>query len=311
MLLLRHLGRIGRRFPAPVLSLGNFDGVHRGHREILRRNLARARARGGTAVALTFYPHPISVLAPERAPQLLTGWRTRVERLAETGVDAIVMQRFTRAFSQIGARDFVRRFLVDGLGVRAVVVGHRVSFGRNREGDAETLQQLGAEFGFGVEIVGPVEIDGIAVSSSAVRAAVEHGDLVAAQRLLGRPHTVGGRVIGGKRRGKALGFPTANLRIGKLLLPPDGVYAVHAHVGNNPHPAVANIGFNPTFGNRERGLEVHIFDFDADLYGRRIEVSFVQRMRGEARFSSRDALAAQIARDVAEARRLLGSPSRE
>jgi riboflavin kinase/FMN adenylyltransferase len=307
MLLLRHLERVGRRFSAPVLTLGNFDGVHLGHQEILRRNVARARAEGGTAVALTFYPHPVSVLAPQRAPQLLTGWRSRVERLAAMGVDAIIMQRFTTSFSHISARDFVRRFLVDGLGVRAVVVGHRVSFGRNREGDADMLRHLGGEYGFAVEVVGPVEVDGIAVSSSAVRAAITGGDLERAATLLGQPHSVSAHVVPGKRRGKALGFPTANLRVGKLLLPPDGVYAVHAHMRGNPHSGVANLGFNPTFGNRERSLEVHLFDFDGDLYGERLEMTFVGRLRGEVRFASKEDLAEQIARDVAEARRLLRS----
>jgi riboflavin kinase/FMN adenylyltransferase len=311
MLLLRHLERVGRRFTAPVLTLGNFDGVHRGHQEILRRNVAVARAEGGTALALTFYPHPVSVLAPQRAPQLLTGWRSRVERLAAMGVDAIIMQRFTHAFSQISARDFVRRFLVDGLGVRAVVVGHRVSFGRNREGDADLLRRLGGEFGFAAEVVGPVQVDGIAVSSSAVRAAITGGDLDRAALLLGQPHSVSARVVPGKRRGKALGFPTANLRTGKLILPPDGVYAVRAHVRGNPHDGVANLGFNPTFGNRERSLEVHLFDFGRDLYGERLEVNFVGRLRGEVRFASKDALAEQIARDVAEARRLLRSSTKK
>ncbi len=311
MLLLRHLERIGRRFTAPVLTLGNFDGVHRGHQEILRRNVARARAESGTAVALTFYPHPVAVLAPQRAPQLLTSWRSRVERLAAMGIDAIIMQRFTTAFSHISARDFVSRFLVDGLGVRAVVVGHRVSFGRNREGDAELLRAFGGEFGFAVEVVGPVEVDGMAVSSSAVRAAITRGDLERAAALLGQPHSVSARVVPGKRRGKALGFPTANLRIGKMLLPPDGVYAVRTHVRGHVHGGVANLGFNPTFGNRERSLEVHLFDFNADLYGQRLEVIFVGRLRGEVRFASKDALAEQIARDVAEAGRLLRSSMKQ
>lgn len=308
MLLLRHLGRVGRRFAAPVLTLGNFDGVHCGHQEILRRLVAKAREVGGDAVALTFHPHPAAVLAPSRAPRLITDWRTRIERIAAMGVDAIIVQHFTRSFSEISAEDFVRRFLVSGLGVRAVVVGHRVSFGHNREGGADTLRRLGAACGFGVEVIGPVEVNGILVSSSAVRQAIGEGDFERARALLGRPPSVSGRVIHGHHRGKGLGFPTANLRISGLMLPPDGVYAVRVRLGATQHQSVANLGFNPTFQQHERGLEVHIFDFDADLYGQRLEVCFVQRLRGEVKFPNAHALALQIARDVAVARQVLADP---
>ena len=308
MLLLRHLERIGRRLHAPVVTLGNFDGVHRGHQEILRRLVARARDSGADAVALTFHPHPTAVLAPDRAPRLITDWRTRMERLAATGVDVIIVQRFTRAFSEIGAEDFVRRFLVSALGVQAVVVGHRVSFGHNRAGGTETLRRLGAACGFSVEVVGPVEADGILVSSSAVRTAIAAGDFRRARTLLGHPVAVAGRVIHGHHRGRQLGFPTANLRLSaSLMLPPDGVYAVRVRFGGPARDAVANLGFNPTFQDRERGLEAHIFDLDEDLYGRRIEVQFVERLRGEIKFPSVEALAQQIARDAAAARRVLSA----
>ena len=305
MLLLRHLERVGRRFTTPVVTLGSFDGVHRGHQEILRRLVATARDAGGDAVALTFHPHPTAVLAPARAPQLITDWRARIDRIAAIGVDAIIVQRFTRAFSEITAEDFVRRFLVDGLAVHTVVVGHRVSFGHNRVGGAETLRQLGARYGFGVEVIGPVKVDGVLVSSSAVRRAIASGDLTLARALLGRTPSVCARVIYGRHRGKTLGFPTANLRISGLVLPPDGVYAVRALVEGVVRPGVANLGFNPTFGEHERGLEVHVFDFDANLYGQRLEVSFARRLRGEVKFSNAQALAEQIASDVAVARQAL------
>jgi riboflavin kinase/FMN adenylyltransferase len=314
MLLLRHLQRVGRRFSNPVLTLGNFDGVHLGHQEILRRVVEVARQRAGDAIVLTFYPHPIAVLAPERAPRLLTDRRTRIERIAASGVDAIVMERFTREFSLVGAEEFVRRYLVDELGVRAVVVGHRVSFGRGRQGDADTLRRLGAECGFDVEVVGPIEVDGVSVSSSAVRDAIVAGELSRAAKLLGRPPGVAGRVVSGMKRGKSLGFPTANLRVGHAVLPPDGVYAVRARISaaaGQQRCGVANLGFNPTFGDTQRGLEVHLFDFDGDLYGRRLEVDFVHRLRGEVRFPNAHALAEQIARDVAEARHVLGLPVRQ
>jgi riboflavin kinase/FMN adenylyltransferase len=305
MLLLRHLGRAGGRLTAPVLTLGNFDGVHRGHQEIFRRLVATARAGGGSAIVLTFEPHPAMVLTPSRAPRLLTDLRARIERIAAQGVDAIIVQRFTRSFAALTPDDFVRRWLVARLGVRAMVVGHRVSFGHDRAGNAETLRELGAQSGFGVEVVGPVEIDGILVSSSAVRHAVTAGELERARALLGRPASVSGRVVHGHHRGKPLGFPTANLRIGRLVLPPDGVYAVWVRARGAQHPGVANLGFNPTFEQHERSLEAHLFDFDADLYGERLEVGFVQRLRGETKFPNPGALAQQIARDVAAARQVL------
>ena len=170
MLVLRHLELTGRRFPTPIVTLGNFDGVHRGHQEILQRLVTRARAAQGTAVVLTFHPHPAAVLAPGRSPHLITDWRARVERIAETGVDVIIVQRFTPAFATVTAEDFVRRFLVARLGAHMIVVGHRVSFGHNRRGNAEVLQRLGAESGLAVEVVGAVEVEGMLVSSSARKA---------------------------------------------------------------------------------------------------------------------------------------------
>jgi len=305
MLLLRHLTRGGRRISALVLTLGNFDGVHRGHQQILRRLVEVARSINGEAIVLTFHPHPATVLAPEHVPKLITDWRARVELIAAFGVDAIIMQHFTPTFSAITAEDFVRRLLVEGLGVRAVVVGHRVSFGHNRAGHATTLRQLGAKYGFAVEVIGPVEAGGHLVSSSAVRRAISHGELERAKLLLGRTPSVAGRVAHGHHRGKGLGFPTANLRIGRLVLPPDGVYAVRVRVHDEWWPGVTNLGFNPTFHQHERSLEAHIFDFDGDLYGQRVEIAFVQRLRGEEKFPTPQALAQQIARDVEAARQAL------
>ncbi len=305
MLLLRNLERVGRRFPVPVLTLGNFDGVHLGHQAILRRLVTTARTLGGSAVVLTFQPHPAAVLAPTHAPRLITDWRTRVDLIAAMGVDATIVQHFTRAFSQISAEEFVRRFLVAGLGVRAVVVGHRVSFGHARGGSAETLRDLGTQWGFDVEVIGPVEVNGVLASSSAVRRAIGAGDFAGAHALLGRIPSVVGRVIHGHHRGHMIGFPTANLRIAGLSLPPDGVYAVRALVSGVPREGVANLGFNPTFQEHERSLEVHVFDLNEDLYGSRIEVRFARRLRGEVKFPNVQALAEQIARDAAAARQAL------
>src|SRR5579862_9778598 len=310
MLILRHLEHIRRRLPAPVLTLGNFDGVHRGHQESVRRLVARGQTVNGTAVVLTFSPHPTAVLAPEHAPRLLTDWRGRVDRIAAAGADVVLFERFTRAFSEIGATDFVRRLLVERLGVHTVVVGHRVSFGHHREGTAESLQRFGTQFGFHVEIVGPVEVDGVVASSSAVRAAVRGGDLAAARAYLGRAPSVAGRVRHGQHRGKGLGFPTANLHVDTMVLPPDGVYAVRVNVDGYRHPGFANLGFNPTFTEHAHRLEAHLFDFEGDLYGRRIEVEFIKRLRGEIQFASVQALVEQIGRDAAAAHQALADGDR-
>jgi riboflavin kinase/FMN adenylyltransferase len=308
MRVIRHLPRLRPRLERVVLTLGNFDGVHRGHQAILRRAVAEARARGGRAVALTFHPHPVAILAPARAPALIQSLRDRLATLAELGVDVAVVQRFTRGFAALEPEDFVTRFLVPSLAIAHVVVGYNVTFGHGRSGTAETLRQLGARHGFGVEAVGPVAIDGGAVSSSGVRRAVGAGDMARAAALLGRPLRLRGRVIAGERRGRTLGFPTANLHLRpSLLLPPDGVYAVRALVDGVAVPAVLNIGVGPTFGERRRTAEAHLLDWEGDLYGRWLEVAFVARLRPERRFAGPEALREAIARDVADARAALAA----
>ena len=248
MIVLRHLERIARRPKPPVVTLGNFDGVHRGHQEILRRTVVCARAAGCEAVAITFWPHPSQVLAPARGTALIASLRQRVEQMAACGVDVIVAQRFSRRFSMVTAEDFVERLLHRQLGARQVVVGHRVSFGHNRGGNADVLRRLATAVGLQVEVVEPVIVEGHLASSSAVRAALTEGNLDHARRLLGRAHSVTGRVVHGHHRGRTLGFPTANLRLrGDRggMLPPDGVYAVRLRWRERWYPGVANIGFNP------------------------------------------------------------------
>ncbi|HUI28304.1 MAG TPA: bifunctional riboflavin kinase/FAD synthetase [Candidatus Kryptonia bacterium] len=313
MLVLRHLERIARRPLPPVVTLGNFDGVHRGHQEILRRTVAAARAADCEAVAITFWPHPSQVLAPARGTALITSLRQRIEQIAACGIDVIVAQRFSRRFATVTAEDFVKRLIHQRLGAQRVVVGHRVSFGHNRGGNAEVLRHLAGEVGLKVEVVEPVKVEDHLVSSSAVRAALRSGDLDHVRRLLGRAHSIAGRVIHGHHRGRTIGFPTANLRLrGDRggMLPPDGVYAVRLGWRNQWYPAIANIGFNPTFGDEQRSLETHVFDFDGDLYRQRVEVAFVERLRGEVKFGDAPALAAQIQRDVAAARAALAHESK-
>jgi len=306
---LRHIATSPRRFVAPVLTLGNFDGVHRGHQAILRRVAEVARAAGGEAVAVTFNPHPVAVLRPDRAPALITSLRDKIQLMAAAGLDVLVVQHFTPAFAALSAEAFVERFVVERLRATRVVVGHSVSFGHERRGDAALLTELGKRLGFAVEVVGPIRVDEHDVSSSAVRRAIGAGDMRLATTLLGRSHRLGGRVVHGKHRGAAIGFPTANVRVRVGMSPPDGVYVVRVQHGDVWYDAVANIGTNPTFGDTGRTLEAHLFDFSQDLYGARISVAFVERLRGEITFPSVDALVAQIARDAEQARAILAARS--
>lgn len=302
---IRHIRSHPRRFTAPVLTLGNFDGVHCGHQAIFECVVAEARRLGGEAVAMTFEPHPLAILHPERAPAVLTALRDKLALIAATGIDVLVLQHFTRVFARIEAEAFVERFVVGRLHAAKLVVGHRVSFGHGRRGNAAMLGELGARLGFAVEVVGPVRVDAHEVSSSRIRRAVAAGDMRLAATLLGRPHRVGGRVVPGKQRGAALGFPTANIDVAGSMVPPDGVYAVVAETPGGAYPGIANIGRNPTFGENARTLEVHLFDFQGDLYGQRCDVAFIERLRGEIAFPSAEALAAQIRRDAEHVRSVL------
>ncbi|HVN86376.1 MAG TPA: bifunctional riboflavin kinase/FAD synthetase [Candidatus Binatia bacterium] len=308
MHVLRHLERVAPRPTPPVVTLGNFDGVHRGHQEILHRTVTAARAAGCEALAITFWPHPAQVLAPSSGTVLITPLRQRLEQIAACGIDVIVAQRFSKRFAAVTAEAFVKDLLHRRLGARRIVVGHRVSFGHNRAGNADVLRRLGADIGVAVDVVEPVRVANHLVSSSAVRTALRSGDLSHVRQLLGRPHSLVGRVVHGHHRGRTIGFPTANLRLHNDrggLLPPDGVYAVRARWQGRWYPGIANIGFNPTFGDRMRSVETHLFDFDADLYRQRIEVAFIERLRGEVKFADAQALAAQIQRDVLVARAAL------
>lgn len=308
MRIIRHLEGSAARFVSPVATLGNFDGVHVGHQEILSRVVRQARACGGEGIVLTFYPHPAAVLTPERAPAPLGSLRERMARMREAGVDTVVLRHFTTKFAAITAEEFIARYLVDRLNVRKVVIGHSVNFGHRRGGSADTLAAAGRRLGFEVEVVGPVTADGIVVSSTEVRSRLAAGDVAVAARLLGRPYAVDGRVIAGDRRGRALGFPTANLRPRVMPLVPDGVYAARVESGGRRYDAVANVGHNPTFGHgRTRTVEAHLFDFAGDLYGERLRVSFVERLRGEMRFRSAEALVEQVRLDSRRAREVLKS----
>ncbi len=294
-------------FARTVATIGNFDGVHLGHRTILARVVQRARELQAQAVAVTFEPHPLAVLRPEAALPRLTTPEQKLALLADCGLDAAVVLPFTREFAAMRARDFVTRYFCQGLRVREVVVGHDYAFGRGREGNIDLLKEMGQGHGFTVQVVWAVEVDGAVVSSSLVRALLRLGQVDQARDLLGRPYGVVGEVVRGKGRGAAvLGVPTANIRPANELLPATGIYAVWVRRGAKTLPGVANVGTCPTFENGELSLEVHLLGFNGDLYGETLEVDFVARLREERCFRSVDALAAQIKKDIVAARQTLG-----
>jgi riboflavin kinase/FMN adenylyltransferase len=296
-------------FSRTVATIGNFDGVHLGHRAILARVCQRARELGGQAVAITFNPHPVKVLRPAVNLPLLTTPDQKLQLLADSGLDAVVVLPFTPEFAALPAREFVRRYFYERLKAREVVVGHDYCFGRGREGNIDLLKEMGETLGFTVQVVWAVEADGAVASSSLIRALLRLGKVTEANRLLGRPYGVAGRVIQGKGRGaKLLGVPTANILSANELLPASGIYAVWVQWGATTLPGVANIGTCPTFDNDELSLEVHLLEFSGNLYGESLEVQFVTRLREEQRFPSLETLAAQIRTDIAAARRVLALP---
>lgn len=291
-----------------VIAPGNHDGVHLGHRALINRASEFAHQHGYATVALTFDPHTEALLAPDRAPPLLTTIARRREILLGVGADEVVVQPFDRGFAGIDPTVFVESFLVERLHTRGIVVGPDFRFGAGRRGDVELLRTLGSVHGYDVIVVPPVQLDGQRVSSSRVRAAVSAGDLPAVTRMLKRVHDVTGVVMRGDGRGQSVGFATANLECEATLQPPDGVYAVVARVLGDASGAllrgVCNLGVRPTFG-AGRSVEVHLFDFDSDIYGRKLRVGFVSRVRGEQRFDGIESLRTQIDKDIVTSRNAL------
>lgn len=296
-----------RPHPYPVVALGNFDGVHMGHQTILHAAIEGARRERGTAFALTFDPTPAKVLAPDRAPRLILTSEDKLELLRRSGIDSVLVINFTRELSQLTPREFARTYLIERIGMRAVVVGHSVSFGHNRTGNATVMADLGRELGFDVTVVGPVKVAGMEVSSTKVREVIAAGDLRTAANLMGRTHFLSGPVVHGRERGRKIGFPTANIQSRTECLPPDGVYATRLILDDGPHASITNIGMRPTFAEPERTIEAHVFDFNRDIYDQEVHLEVIERIRPERKFESGDALAAQIAADLKRARAILAS----
>lgn len=289
-----------------VVCIGAFDGLHLGHRALVRRAVARARELGVAAVALSFEPLPREFFAKDAPPPRLSLPRVKYEGLRELGVDMVGLLRFDAKLSAMSAEGFVETLLAHRLGAREVWVGPEFRFGHRRAGDIDVLQREGARHGFTAHEIEPVQCEGERVSSTRIRAALVAGDFALAAKLLGKPYAVSGRVVHGKQLGRTLGYPTANLRFGNKVPALRGIYATRVHgIGDKPWPSVSSFGTRPTVGGVEPLLEAHLFDFDGDLYGRRIEVEFVARLRDEEKFPDLPTLVAQMDRDAAEARRLL------
>ena len=287
-----------------VVCIGAFDGVHRGHRSVLARVRERAAALGAMPLAVSFAPIPRVFFS--RAVAQLTTPREKIAGLLGAGIERVLLLRFNAALASMSAEDFVARVLLERLRTREVWVGEGFRFGHARSGDLALLQRLGAAQGFRADVVPPFEMDGGRVSSSRIRALLAAGDFDGAARLLGRRFSIGGHVVRGQQLGRKLGYPTANLRLGARVSPIGGVFAVHVlGVGPKPMPAVASLGVRPTVNGKEPLLEAHLFDFDGDLYGKRIEVEFVQKLRDEEKFDSLDAMVQQIDRDARAARSIL------
>lgn len=287
-----------------VATVGTFDGVHLGHWRVLQEIARRAEETGRRSLLVTFDPHPLRILRPEHAPPLLTTPLEKKEILAESGLDFAVFLTFTRELSQYEPRRFVEEVLLDRLGVEELVIGYDHGFGRGRSGDPATLVAIGREMGFGVDVVPPVLAGGSPVSSSRIRAAIRECRLAEARACLGRPYSIRGIVVRGEGRGRELGFPTANLRVanGDKLVPPEGIYAVRAALRAGTYAGALHLGPRPTFQGSPPTIELHVLDFDGDLYGEEVRVDFVQYLREVQPFGTAAALVEQIREDVEAAR---------
>lgn len=309
-------GALDRDLVRPILTIGNFDGLHIGHRTIMRTVIERARALGGEAVVYTFEPHPRKILTPARAPRLLTTLEQKLELLEEFGIDCVILEPFGDGFANVTPEEFVREYVYSRIRPVEVYVGYDFHYGRDREGSMRLLTETGPRLGFSVTIIGEVTIGARDVNSTRIRELLEHGKVDETRELLGRPYCIRGTVVEGDRRGRELGFPTANLRTDNEVLPANGVYAGEVSFlddgvpgPGSRLPAVTNVGLRPTFDEAQGHLaETHLIDFEGELYGRRVELTFTHHLRGEQKFDGPEALREQIARDVAGAReRLAGA----
>jgi len=306
MIIIYNIQQLEKPLKNAVLTIGNFDGVHRGHMALLNKVKEITKSNNGHSAVMTFDPHPIKVMRPGNGPPLITPIRQKLDLIQGAGIETIFCLAFTKGFAEMSAEAFVQDILVNKIGISDLVVGYDYTFGHDRKGNIKLLQEMEKALDFKVHVVSQVLVDGIPVSSSLIRELVLEGKLDEAKKLLGRNYQVYGTVVTGKNRGaRLLGYPTANLKLVDELIPKLGVYAVTVLVDNQVYNGVANIGYNPTFGNGAFSVETHILDFSGNLIGKPIRINFIQRLRDERAFANVDELAGQIGQDIAQAKELL------
>ncbi len=302
---LRSISELSKLHGPLFLAIGVFDGVHLGHQAVISTSAEHARAANGIPVVVTFDPHPEKILRPEAAPRLLTATKHKIALIRYLGVGHLLITTFNKQFAATEPEEFVQQLVKHSKSLSEICVGHEWSFGKNRRGNLELLQKLGAKFDFNVVGIPPVTVNGELVSSTTIRRAVEAGDLRKAGTMLGREYTILGTVVRGDNLGKKIGFPTANLSAHNEQFPPNGVYFAQATLDGELYPGVINLGYRPTVSTeKERVLEIHLLDFDREIYGKDLEVRFVRYLRPEKKFESVEALARQIEADVKQAREL-------
>ncbi len=304
MIVYEGASQIKEELKNPVMTIGNFDGVHLGHQELFKKIIKRARAIGGVSVVYTFDPHPLKVLVPDRFFPLITTREEKEKVIEWTGVDVLIREEFTREFSQCSTDEFVRNVICNRIHAQEVFIGPDYRFGKGRKGTTDLLKSLGEHCGLTVGILGNVEVDGIEVRSTMIRNYLLEGKVREAAKFLGRGYTLRGKVVGGKAQGREMGIPTANIEPEKELYPREGIFAVRVLAKDVCAQGVLNIGTNPTFPDKDFSLEVHILDFDQDIYGREIELVFVEKLRDEKKFETPELLVKQIKEDIAKARKI-------
>lgn len=310
MKLIEDIEKITRPYKNAVITIGNFDGVHIGHQALFNEVIKRAKALDGTSIAITFEPHPIRVLKQNNHPPLITLYEQKVELIASSGIDVLVCIHFTREFASISAKEFVEDILVRRIGMKAIVIGEDYAFGKNREGNLEFLKTYGKRIGFEVIVAKETQLSNRSerISSTKIRELVMAGKVAESQKQLGRYYQIRGQVVAGRNRGsRLLGFPTANINLHDELSPKTGVYAVTVECGKEKYKGVANIGYSPTFGDHIFTVEAHLLDFNGDVYGEKIRVNFIKRLRDEKKFSNVSELSEQIRKDIKKAREILSS----
>ena len=308
-MVVKDINELRDRIHASCATIGNFDGVHLGHQKLIARVRDRARILKISSVVITFDPHPLRVLVDKKTPPFITLTEQKLELISKLEVDYVLCIKFTKDLAALKPEEFVQKYLVNGLKLKELIIGYDYAFGKGRRGNFELLNKLGEKFGFAVEQLSPVMVDGAIVSSTRIRDMVQAGMVWEARKLLGRFYRVQGKVITGQKRGgPLLGFPTANICLKDELFPKTGVYAVWVEVLGQVYPGVANIGYNPTFGNDYLSVEAHILNFKQNIYGQDIRVHFVQRLRSEKKFSGLDELKKQIKADIELGQKILSSP---